>query len=224
MPIATSSMVPNQIPREQLARQLWRDFRFYAMKARQGMISNRNIALQETPKGRTQQEREHQRFEITKFHERQHYLEMREAWAGVLQSNGLQHEDWGAVSAQEAQSIRQVLGPEELEAEEDNEVESNNPPPPPEFTPAGVTAQPLSRGVSYQSQQSQQTDSSYSSFSSDQNFYAAPSLLSRSQNTSSASYAFVDPKQFTNDDRDDYLHSFSGSKGHVCFVSFVSFV
>lgn len=222
MPIATSSMVPNQIPREQLARQLWRDFRMYATKARHAMTSKRNMALQDAPRGRTQQEREQQRSEITKLHEKQYYLEMREEWATVLQTNGLQHEDWGTVSAQEAQSIRQVLGPEELEAEEDNhEVDSHNHPPP-EFTPASVAPQPMSRGVSHQSQQSFQTDSSYSSFVSDQNFHAAPSLPSRSQNTSSASYALVDPRQFTNDG-DEYQNPFSSSRGHVCFVFFISF-
>ncbi|KAF9444183.1 hypothetical protein P691DRAFT_357976 [Macrolepiota fuliginosa MF-IS2] len=169
MPIPTSSMYnkPNQNPRRQLARQLWSDFRLSAGKARQGMITRRNMALQDAQRegltgGRTQQERDQHKMEIAKLHERQYYMEMREEWQRILHGNGLQHEDWGDVTPQEMAVIRQVLGPDELEAEEDDRQGakggrpySHSPAgqaaPTNDFAPTPIAAQPLSQSVSHQS-------------------------------------------------------------------------
>lgn len=222
MPIPTSSMYPNQNPRRQLARQLWSDFRLYAGKARQVMITRRNKALQDANRegltaGRTQQERDQQKAEIAKTHEAEYFLEMRVEWQRILHSNGLQHEDWGEVTPQEMAVIRQVLGPDELEAEEeDNQSRTGGDScnhPPADSVPVNVVPQPLSQSVSHQSQSSY---SSYSSISSSHSHYTAPSLPSRSQNTSSASYAFVDPRQFTDDERDDFSSPYLPQTKHVC--------
>jgi hypothetical protein len=215
-----------QNPRRQQARQLWAEFRMYAMKARKGMQDRRTLALQDLRRewqmkpGRSMQEREQQKENLMKLHERQYFLEMREEWQRMLHSNGLQHEDWGEVTQQEMAVIRQVLGPDDIEDEGGEEVVKvrnnvelqNHHPPTTEFTPANVAAQPLSQSVSHQSQAS---FSSQSSFSSNHQSYGAPSLASRSQNSSVASYAFVDPRNFTDDERDDYPNPFSVRRGAV---------
>lgn len=228
MPIPTSSMYQNAATgkpdRRQQARQLWAEFRLYAMKARKGMNDRRTMALQElrrewqTKPARSQKEREEQKENLMRLHEKQHFLEMREEWQRMLHSNGLQHEDWGEVTPTEMAVIRQILGPDDIEEEEEEEEEQilvghsgshNYHPPRADFVPANVAAQPLSQSVSHQSQTS---ISSQSSFSSNPHSYAAPSLASRSQNSSSASYAFVDPSKFTDDERDDFATPFLGRR------------
>jgi len=158
------------------------------------MISRRTMALQELAREwqlqptHSQRERTLQKENLVKLHEKQHFLEMREEWQRILHSNGLQHEDWGDVTPVEMALIRQVLGPDDIEDDDgddndndDNDIESHS-----------IAAPPLTQSVS-----SQSSNSYYS--------YTAPCLPSRSQNSSSsASYAFVDPSKFTDDERDDF--------------------
>ena len=188
MPIPTSSL--HDSPRQR-ARRLWSEFRLYAIKAHNGMISRRTMALQELAREwqlqptRSQRERTLLRENLVKLHEKQHFLEMREEWQRILHSNGLQHEDWGDVTPSEMAQIRQVLGPDDIEDDNDDNDDDND-------EIHDVAAQPLTQSMS-----SQSSNSYYS--------YTAPCLPSRSQNSSSsASYAFVDPSKFTDDERDDF--------------------
>lgn len=191
MPIPTSSL--HDSPRQR-ARRLWSEFRLYAIKAHKSMISRRTMALQELAREwqlqptRSQRERTLLKENLVKLHEKQHYLEMREEWQRILHSNGLQHEDWGDVTLVEMALIRQILGPDDIEDDDDdNDGDNDN-----NNDDHGVAAQPLTQSVS-----SQSSNSYYS--------YTAPGLPSRSQNSSSsASYAFVDPSKFTDDERDDF--------------------
>ena len=191
MPIPTSSL--HDSPRQR-ARRLWSEFRLYAIKAHKGMISRRTMALQELAREwqlqptRSQRERTLLRENLVKLHEKQHFLEMREEWQRILHSNGLQHEDWGDVTPSEMAQIRQVLGPDDIEDDNDDDDDDNDD----NDEIHDVAAQPLTQSMS-----SQSSNSYYS--------YTAPCLPSRSQNSSSsASYAFVDPSKFTDDERDDF--------------------
>lgn len=191
MPIPTSSL--HDSPRQR-ARRLWSEFRLYAIKAHNGMISRRTMALQELAREwqlqptRSQRERTLLRENLVKLHEKQHFLEMREEWQRILHSNGLQHEDWGDVTPSEMAQIRQVLGPDDIEDDNDDDDDDNDD----NDEIHDVAAQPLTQSMS-----SQSSNSYYS--------YTAPCLPSRSQNSSSsASYAFVDPSKFTDDERDDF--------------------
>lgn len=158
------------------------------------MFSRRTMALQELARewqlqpARSQRDRTLQKENLVKLHEKQHFLEMREEWQRILHSNGLRHEDWGDVTPVEMALIRQVLGPDDIEDddddENDNDIDDDD-----ANEGDGIAAQPLTQSVS---------SSSYYS-------YTAPGLPSRSQNSSSsASYAFVDPSKFTDDERDDF--------------------
>ncbi|KXN86650.1 hypothetical protein AN958_09828 [Leucoagaricus sp. SymC.cos] len=144
------NLLRQQNPRRKQARQLWGDFRLYAVKARQGMQDRRNMALQDARRewqikpGRSHQEREQQRENIMKLHERQHYLEMREEWqfnagAGATSvGGGWETEQWSQ------EDDGRLTEPEEEEEEEEEEGPEEELIKPSPFNP---------RGLQYQQQQ-----------------------------------------------------------------------
>jgi hypothetical protein len=219
MPVATSSMFSNAHSRRQLARELWSTFRFGAMKARRNMEEEVRTALiaarSRAPRGHLQ---EQQRMNIQKELEINYFFSMRSEWDRTLRANGLEHDDWGDVTPVEMEAICVILGPPDLDADEEHhEPEIEDAPQMPlshrPFELAPPAPQPLSQSISHQSQSSV---SSQYSFSSANASYGAPSISSRSQNTSSAGYARIDPRNFTDDERNGSFGQMYGTNGSVC--------
>lgn len=221
MPVATSSMSTNAFARRQFTRQLWSNFYLGAVKVRQSMDQERNMALKAArsaaPRGHLQ---EQQRISIAKEHEKRYFFMMRSEWDRTLRDNGLEHEDWGDITPQEMSAICAILGPPDLDADEEShqpEIEEATQiqlsRPPIEVAPPRPVPQPLSQSISHQSQSSVSTQYSFSSANAS---YGAPSMSSRSQNTSSAGYARIDPRNFTDDERNDSFGQLYDRNGSVC--------
>jgi hypothetical protein len=205
--------------RRQLTRELWSTFRFGAMKARRSMEEEIRATLMaarsRAPRGHLQDQ---QRTSIAKEFEIKYFFSMRNEWDRTLRDNGLELDDWGDVTPQEMSAICAILGPPDLDADEEShqpEIEDapQIPLSHPPLKPAPPAPQPLSQSISHQSQSSV---SSQYSFSSANASYGAPSLSSRSQNTSSAGYARIDPRNFTDEERNDSFGQLYDRNGSVC--------